>query len=64
MWFFGGSIFVDWMSIGSLLWIHGKRTLPLSFPAKLLMVSRSGVWEEHPLVRPFSAVIADHRNSY
>lgn len=23
-WFFEGSVFVDWMSIGSLLWVHGK----------------------------------------
>ena len=24
-WFFEGSIFQDWKSTGSLLWIHGKR---------------------------------------
>jgi hypothetical protein len=26
-WFFESSILADWKSIGSLLWIHGKRTL-------------------------------------
>ena len=25
-WFFQGSIFEDWKTTGSLLWIHGKRT--------------------------------------
>jgi len=25
-WFFEGSMFNDWKSTGSLLWIHGKRT--------------------------------------
>ena len=29
-WFFEGSIFQDWKSTGSLLWIHGKRS-PCSF---------------------------------
>ena len=28
-WFFQGTVFKDWTSIGSLLWIHGKRTLLL-----------------------------------
>ena len=27
-WFFEGSIFRDWKSIGSLLWVHGKRMFP------------------------------------
>jgi hypothetical protein len=26
-WFFQGSLFQEWKSIGSLLWIHGKRLL-------------------------------------
>ena len=26
-WFFQGSIFAEWKSSGSLLWLHGKRTL-------------------------------------
>ena len=25
-WFFEGSIFREWKSTGSLLWVHGKRT--------------------------------------
>ena len=33
-WFFQGSIFQEWKSTGSLLWIHGKRlSHPLSNPA-------------------------------
>jgi hypothetical protein len=28
-WFFQGSIFQEWKSTGSLLWIHGKRLLHL-----------------------------------
>ena len=31
-WFFEGSIFGEWKSTGSLLWVHGKRTFPLLFP--------------------------------
>ena len=31
-WFFEGSIFREWRSAGSLLWVHGKRTFPLPFP--------------------------------
>jgi len=31
-WFFEGSIFREWKSAGSLLWVHGKRTFPLPFP--------------------------------
>ena len=30
-WFFEGSIFQEWKSIGSLLWIHGKRLTPSLF---------------------------------
>ncbi|KAH9052803.1 hypothetical protein EDB87DRAFT_342434 [Lactarius vividus] len=31
VWFFQGSIFVEWKSTGTLLWIHGKRTLLSAF---------------------------------
>ena len=31
-WFFEGSIFGEWKSTGSLLWVHGKRTFHLLFP--------------------------------
>jgi len=31
-WFFQGSFFKEWMSMGSLLWIHGK-CAPISLPA-------------------------------
>jgi hypothetical protein len=30
-WFFRGSIFNQWKTTGSFLWIHGKRALPLAF---------------------------------
>ncbi|KAF8268209.1 hypothetical protein EI94DRAFT_1206363 [Lactarius quietus] len=36
-WFFQGPRFKDWMSIGSLLWMHGKRKCLLSFAAQNLM---------------------------
>jgi hypothetical protein len=32
MWFFQGSVFEEWKSSPSLLWIYGKRAL--SFPLK------------------------------
>ena len=53
------------MSVGSLLWIHGKRKLRLTFVAPNLMVSdlRSGVWEKHSLVCDFPIIIANDRDS-
>jgi hypothetical protein len=30
-WFFRGSIFNQWRTTGSFLWIHGKRAFPLAF---------------------------------
>ena len=40
-WFFEGSIFQEWKSTGSLLWIHGKRlSSPLTPFQRLLMISR------------------------
>ena len=52
-WFFQGSIFQEWKSTGSLLWVHGKR-LPcplfsLIFPNAIL--DCSWLWQEHSLVR-------------
>ena len=49
------------MSIGFLLWIHGKRTLLSFVAAQNLMVTnlRSGIREEHPLVRHFLTIVAD-----
>jgi hypothetical protein len=45
-WFFQGSIFQEWKSTGSLLWIHGKRlSCPLSDLTSsntVLMVADSG----------------------
>ena len=37
-WFFEGSIFREWKSTGSLLWIHGKR---LSRPLSILTLSNA-----------------------
>jgi hypothetical protein len=31
-WFFESRVLTDWKAAGSLLWIHGKRTLPLLMP--------------------------------
>ena len=38
-WFFRRTKFKDWMSTGSLMWIHGKRELLLSFIDQRLIVS-------------------------
>ena len=51
-WFFQGSIFREWKSTGSLLWIHGKRA---SCPAFHLIpsdeiVNCSWLWQEYSLV--------------
>ena len=35
-WFFQGSIFEEWKTTGSLLWIHGKRAHLLHFPPDVL----------------------------
>ena len=42
-WFFEGSIFQDWKSTGSLLWIHGKRlscSINLTLSDNILYYSR------------------------
>ena len=53
-WFFQGSIFAEWKSNGSLLWIYGKRMLLPLFPELPLIAVclLSRIWQEHPLVRP------------
>jgi hypothetical protein len=57
-WFFQGSIFQEWKSTGSLLWIHGKRS-----PRRLSNLTPSNIilccsWfgQKCPLVRGFLAV--------
>jgi len=51
-WFFQGSIFREWRSAGSLLWVHGKRTFLLLFPLLLpTTMTRSGLWQKYSLVR-------------
>ena len=51
-WFFEGSIFQDWKSTGSLLWVHGKRSLHLLSdltPAHSVLYY-SWFWQKRPLV--------------
>jgi hypothetical protein len=54
--FFEGWKFEDWMSLGPLLWIHGKRKLLSYFTAQNLIISNltSGIRQEHSLVRHLS----------
>ena len=56
-WFSEGSIFAEWKSTGSLLWIYGKRMLFPLFPDRPLtaVYVLSWLWKEHPLVRRRSA---------
>ena len=60
-WFFEGSIFQDWKSSGSLLWIHGKRLLyPLSNLTPSDCVSYySWLWQKRYLVRGFKLFLSD-----
>jgi hypothetical protein len=58
MWFFRGSLFEEWKSTGSLLWIHGKRMSPnhsLFHSNETCLCS--GRREECSLVRCFSCVV-------
>jgi hypothetical protein len=54
-WFFQGSIFQEWKSTGSLLWVHGKRSprrfSPLTPSNTTLYCSWLG--QEHSLVHGF-----------
>jgi len=53
-WFFQGSIFTEWKSNGSLLWLHGKRTFSyISSATTLMATSCSGLREERTLVCPY-----------
>jgi hypothetical protein len=57
-WFFEGSIFQDWKSTGSLLWVHGKRSPhPLSnlTPAHSVLYC-SWFWQKRTLVCGFLTV--------
>jgi hypothetical protein len=62
-WFFQGSIFREWKSTGSLLWIHGKRLpRPLSnlTPSNAILYC-SWLWQKRALVCVFLVVpIRDH----
>ncbi len=64
-WFFRGSLFEEWKSTGSLLWIHGKRTSsnPSLFHSNETRLF-SGLWEECSLVRCFSSVFFSGNLSY
>ena len=58
VWFFEGSIFIEWKSSGTLLWIHGKRAFLSAFFFTLVPLIvfdvYSGLWEKHHLVRSSS----------
>ena len=54
-WFFQGSIFQEWKSAGSLLWVYGKRSSPRLFnltPSNAILYC-SWLGQEHSLVRSF-----------
>lgn len=52
-WFIQSSVYNEWKAKGSVLWIHGKRTSRRSFYSVIVyeLLSRSGIWEERPVVR-------------
>ena len=57
-WFFQGSIFREWKSKGSLLWIHGKRAFSLvshRIPSDAVL-NCSWLWQEYSLVSGCSAL--------
>jgi uncharacterized protein YoxC len=58
-WFFEGSIFNQWKSTSSFLWVHGKRVLFLTFTMRRpLIISHfySGFRKKCSLVRPSSTL--------
>jgi hypothetical protein len=64
-WFFRGGIFSEWKSLGSLMWIYGKR---MSFSVYSRLSSddlyiHSWLREEHPLVSRRSALCPSKTNS-
>ena len=61
-WFFQGSIFKDWQSTGSFLWVHGNRTSLACLQIFLLTNSQfcSGLREDHFLVCPSSPPLSPH----
>ena len=52
-WFFRGSMFGEWQSTGSLLWIYGKRMFFPILRQSILITTHvlSGLGEDHPMVR-------------
>ena len=58
-WFFQGTIFQEWKSTGSLLWVHGKRLAPplLNLTPSNTFLFCSWLGQEHPLVRRFLLII-------
>src|ERR1700761_6114071 len=53
VWFFQGSIVIEWKSTGYLLWIHGKRAFLSSFSGERPLTSsdyHSWLWEKRHLV--------------
>ena len=58
-WFFQGSIFQDWKSSGSLLWVHGKRSHRRLFNLTLSNTTLycSWLWQKRSMVRGYSVVL-------
>ena len=56
-WFFERSMFGQWKSTGSLLWIYGKRTFIQLFNNRLLITLYvfSGIGKDNPLVNHHSS---------
>jgi hypothetical protein len=54
-WFFEGSIFQDWKSTSSLLWVHGKRSPHSLYNLTLAdsVLYCSWLWQKRPLVCRF-----------
>jgi hypothetical protein len=57
MWLLEGPIYNEWKVTGSLLWTHGNRMAfhNCSTHAADNLWFRSGIWQEHSLVRDISA---------
>ena len=58
-WFFQGSIFQEWKSSGSLLWVHGKRSYRRLFNLTLSNTTFYCSWlrQKRSMVRGYSVVL-------
>ena len=64
-WFFEGPIYNEWKATGSLLWMHGNRTVFRCFSTHAADIwFCSGIWKEHSLVGDTSADFCQHSLLY